>query len=53
LTQAGTPLLTPGGFKRIEDLRHSDVIQTQPDEDQGHDKPDAHDDDHVGDERRW
>jgi hypothetical protein len=50
---AGTPLLTPEGHKPIEELRPGDVIQTQPDEDQGHDKPDAHDDGHAGDERRW
>jgi hypothetical protein len=37
---AGTPLLTPEGFKRIEDIKPGDVIQTQPD-DQGDDKPGA------------
>ncbi len=42
---AGTPLLTPEGFKRMEDIKPGDVIQTQPDNDQG--------DDYDGDEPRW
>lgn len=39
-----TPILTSTGFKRIEDLKPGDMIQVQPDNDQGDDKPDAHDD---------
>ena len=41
---AGTPLLTADGFKAIEDIKPGDVIQVQPDDDQGDDKPKAHDD---------
>jgi hypothetical protein len=41
---AGTPLLTPSGHKRIEDLKPGDLIQTQPDDDQGEHEPEAHDD---------
>jgi hypothetical protein len=35
----GTPLLTPSGVKRIEDIKPGDVIQTQPDDDQAGDDP--------------
>ena len=39
-----TPILTSTGFKPIEDLKPGDMIQVQPDDDQGDDKPEAHDD---------
>lgn len=45
---AGTPLLTPDGFKSIEDIKPGDTIQVQPDDDQGDGKPEAQDE-----ERRW
>lgn len=41
---AGTPVLTPEGYKPIEDIKPGDFLQTRPDADQGDDKPDAHDD---------
>lgn len=47
---AGTPLLTPNGPKRIEDIKPGDIIQVQPDDDQADDEPHAHEDD---DELRW
>jgi hypothetical protein len=50
---AGTPLLTPENLKRIEDIKSGDVIQTQPDDNQGDQKPDPQDDDHAHDEHRW
>ena len=50
---AGTPLLTADGPKRIEDLKPGDMIQMQPDDDQGDDEPHAHEDDDQGDELRW
>jgi hypothetical protein len=43
---AGTPLLTPDGLKRIEDIKPGDLIQTQPDDDQGDEQPED-------DEPRW
>ncbi len=48
---AGTPLLTPEGFKRIENIKPGDLIQTHPD-DQGDDEPHVHDD-QGDDELRW
>jgi hypothetical protein len=44
---AGTPILTAKGYKPIEDIKPGDMIQVQPDDDQGDDKPEAHD------EPRW
>jgi hypothetical protein len=41
---AGTPILTSTGYKLIEDIKPGDMIQVQPDDDQGDDKHDAHDD---------
>ena len=41
---AGTPILTSTGFKPIEDIKPGDMIQVQPDDDQGDDKPEAQDD---------
>lgn len=38
---AGTPLLTADGFKSIEEAKPGDIIQTQPDDDQDDDKPEA------------
>jgi hypothetical protein len=50
---AGTPLLTPEGVKRIEDIKPGDIIQSgpdgeQPDDDQGDHEPEPHDN-----EPRW
>ena len=51
---AGTPLLTPDGLKRIEDIKPGDMIQVQPGDDQSDDKPHVHeDDDQADDELRW
>jgi hypothetical protein len=36
---AGTPILTPDGLKRIEDIKPGDVIQTQPDDAQADREP--------------
>ena len=47
---AGTPLLTREGFKRIEELRPGDFIQSGPD---GEQPDDGQGDDHAVDERRW
>jgi hypothetical protein len=50
---AGTPLLTPDGLKRIEDIKPGDMIQVQPGDDQGDDEPHTHEDDQADDEPRW
>jgi hypothetical protein len=47
---AGTPLLTADGPKRIEDIKPGDMIQGQPGDDQGDDKPHVHE---ADDELRW
>jgi hypothetical protein len=39
-----TPILTADGLRRIEDIKPGDMIQVQPDDHQGDDKPKAHDD---------
>ena len=49
---AGTPLLTADGLKRIEDIKPGDMIQVQPDDDEGDDNPHA-DDGQGDDELRW
>lgn len=41
---AGTPLLTVDGPKRIEDIKPGNMIQVQPSDDQGDDKPHVHED---------
>ena len=41
---AGTPNMTSTGYKPIEDIKPGHFIQVQPDDDQGDDKHDAHDD---------
>jgi hypothetical protein len=43
--------VTPGGSKSIEHIKPGDLIQTQADDDQGDDRPDARD--HAGDAPRW
>jgi intein/homing endonuclease len=52
---AGTPLLTADGPKRIEDIKPGDLIQTQPDDDQGDHEPEAHGDDgdRLPQDPRW
>lgn len=47
---AGTPLLTANGLKSIDDIKPGDMIQVQPNDDQGDDEPHVHEDD---DEPRW
>jgi hypothetical protein len=36
---AGTKVMTARGSVPIEDIKPGDMIQVQPDDDQGHDKP--------------
>ncbi len=47
---AETPLLTADGPKRIEDIKPGDIIQVQPNDDQGDNEPHADKGDY---ERRW
>ena len=39
---AGTKVMTSRGPVNIEDVKPGDMIQVQPDDDQGDGKPDAH-----------
>jgi hypothetical protein len=50
---AGTKIMTARGPVSIEDLKPGDMIQVQPADDQGDDKPNAHEDGHAGDTSRW
>jgi hypothetical protein len=45
---AGSPILALTGFKSIEDIKPGDMIQAQPDDDQGDVKHEAQDDDKRG-----
>jgi hypothetical protein len=45
--EVGTPLLTPEGYKPIDQFGRGHLIQTQPDGDQVHEKCEDHD------EPRW
>jgi hypothetical protein len=45
---AGTPILTAKGYKPIEDIKPGDMIQVQPNDDQGDDKHEAQDTDEPG-----
>ncbi len=50
---AGTPIRTPEGHTPIEELKPGDLIQSQPDDGQGDHQPEAHEDDHTGEDARW
>ncbi len=50
---AGTKIMTARGPVSIEDLKPGDMIQVQPDDGQGHGKPDAHEDGQADAAARW
>jgi hypothetical protein len=50
---AWTPIRTSEGSKRIEELQPGDIIQSQPDDEQGDHKPEDHEDDRPDDDLGW